>query len=54
MPCIHGLDEINCPTCRILKSTAPLDGIRLKKLNFPTASNSLSRKNVNSKKELIY
>ncbi|MBY8990035.1 MAG: hypothetical protein KGD58_04700 [Candidatus Lokiarchaeota archaeon] len=23
MPCIHGLDEINCPTCRSIKSTLP-------------------------------
>ena len=23
MPCIHGLDEINCPTCRTAKSTFP-------------------------------
>ncbi|MFX1375280.1 MAG: hypothetical protein ACFFA0_05665 [Promethearchaeota archaeon] len=23
MPCIHGLDEINCPTCRTIKSTLP-------------------------------
>jgi hypothetical protein len=23
MPCIHGLDEINCPTCRYIKSTLP-------------------------------
>ena len=23
MPCIHGLDEINCPTCRISNSVLP-------------------------------
>ena len=23
MPCIHGFDENNCPSCRILKSTLP-------------------------------
>lgn len=23
MPCIHGLDEINCPTCRTIRSTLP-------------------------------
>jgi hypothetical protein len=23
MPCIHGLDEITCPTCRSIKSTLP-------------------------------
>ncbi|MFX1307299.1 MAG: hypothetical protein ACFFDG_10845, partial [Promethearchaeota archaeon] len=30
---IHGLDEINCPTCRILKSTAPLKEFWPKSLN---------------------
>jgi len=53
MPCIHGLDEINCPTCRILKSAIPLKGIRLKKLIFPTLNNSLSRKKINFEKKLI-
>ncbi|MHA2181669.1 MAG: hypothetical protein ACXAAH_09625 [Promethearchaeota archaeon] len=28
MPCVHGLDEINCPTCRITKSTLPLNSIK--------------------------
>jgi hypothetical protein len=28
MPCIHGLDEINCPTCRIIKSTLPINSIK--------------------------
>ena len=23
MPCIHGLDDINCPTCRIMKFSLP-------------------------------
>ena len=23
MPCIHGLDEVNCPACRVLKATIP-------------------------------
>jgi hypothetical protein len=53
MPCIHGLDEINCPACRILKSTAPLNGIRLKNSNFPTFNNSLTRKSDNLEKKLI-
>ncbi len=25
MPCVHGLDENNCPTCRIIKSTLPFN-----------------------------
>ena len=23
MPCIHGLDEINCPSCRIMRFSSP-------------------------------
>jgi len=29
MPCIHGLDEINCPTCRIIRFTLPQNGIKI-------------------------
>ena len=28
MTCVHGLDEINCPTCRIIKSTLPYNSIK--------------------------
>lgn len=28
MPCIHGLDEINCPTCRITIFTLPKNAIK--------------------------
>ena len=28
MPCVHGLDENNCPTCRIIKSTLPYNSIK--------------------------
>ncbi len=28
MPCVHGLDENNCPTCRIVKSTLPLNSLK--------------------------
>jgi len=27
MPCIHGLDEMNCPTCRSIKSTLPKNSL---------------------------
>jgi len=30
MPCIHGLDEINCPTCRIIRFTLPENEIKIK------------------------
>ncbi len=53
MTCIHGLDEINCPTCRILKSAVPLNGIKLNKLNFPKLNDSLSRKKINPEKKII-
>ena len=32
MPCIHGLDEINCPTCRMTKSTIPESVLKIKEL----------------------
>ncbi|MFW9822521.1 MAG: hypothetical protein ACFFE4_06280 [Candidatus Thorarchaeota archaeon] len=28
MPCIHGLDEISCPTCRIIKSSVPINSFK--------------------------
>jgi len=31
--CIHGLDENNCPTCRISKSSTPKDLIKNLKVN---------------------
>ncbi len=52
MPCIHGLDEINCPSCRILKSTVPLSGNRLKELSIPTLNKSLSRENIDLENKL--
>ncbi|MHA1292838.1 MAG: hypothetical protein ACTSQJ_09250 [Promethearchaeota archaeon] len=30
MVCIHGLDEINCPTCRIIRFSAPINAIKIK------------------------
>lgn len=33
MTCIHGLDENNCPTCRISKSSTPKDLINIVKVN---------------------
>jgi len=29
MPCIHGLDEVNCPTCRITIFTLPKNAIKI-------------------------
>ena len=53
MTCIHGLDEINCPTCRILKSTVPLKEIKLKEPSFLKADDLLSNKRVNLERKLI-
>jgi hypothetical protein len=53
MTCIHGLDEINCPTCRILKSNIPLRGISLKKTNFKQVSSPHSKKNRDLENRLI-
>ena len=32
MPCIHGLDEINCPTCGMIKSSIPESFLKIKEL----------------------
>ncbi|MFX1394325.1 MAG: hypothetical protein ACFFAH_12230 [Promethearchaeota archaeon] len=32
MPCIHGLDEINCPTCRIVNSSIPKSFFKINEL----------------------
>jgi len=53
MTCIHGLDEINCPTCRIIRSSIPLKGLSVKKLNFLTANNFISKKKINLKNKVI-
>ena len=52
MNCIHGLDEINCPTCRILKSTVPLNQPPLKSSNFLKINHPLFKKDKNLKKKL--
>ena len=53
MTCIHGLDETNCPTCRILKATLPLKEIKLKRTNFLKADDLLTNKKINLEKKLI-
>jgi len=32
MPCIHGIDETNCPICRITESTVPIKYPNLKEV----------------------
>lgn len=38
MPCIHGLDEINCPTCSTMKSLIPENHIKLNNRNLKPKS----------------
>ncbi|UCC18598.1 MAG: hypothetical protein JSV62_10875 [Promethearchaeota archaeon] len=53
MTCIHGLDEINCPTCRIINSTLPMKRIKLKETNFLKATDLVHRKNLDLENNLI-
>ncbi|NVM38131.1 MAG: hypothetical protein HWN81_21235 [Candidatus Lokiarchaeota archaeon] len=53
MTCIHGLDEINCPTCRILKSTTPLKGLSPKNKDFLKIKHPLFKNNRNLDEKLI-
>jgi len=48
MVCKHGLDEINCPICRISTSTRPLNNLNLEILN----SNPLKTENPFFKKHI--
>ena len=52
MTCIHGLDEINCPTCRILKSTAPKDLLSIKKPPFSHIENPFFKKTAKLNEEI--
>ncbi len=55
MPCIHGLDEINCPLCRITQASLPkiplyADSMQNDLLN---PKHPLFRQNSNKKQESI-
>jgi len=52
MPCIHGLDIINCPICRMTKSTVPRNPINIKSAKIenlrpenPFFENHINKKN---------
>ena len=47
MTCIHGLDEINCPTCRVLKSTVPINKLSPKSTNFLKIEHPTFKNNTN-------
>ncbi|MFW9876479.1 MAG: hypothetical protein ACFFG0_25580 [Candidatus Thorarchaeota archaeon] len=44
MPCIHGLDEINCPICRTSKFTFPSNALNRKKAPYIKIGNLLFNK----------
>ena len=53
MTCIHGLDEINCPTCRVLKSIVPLKELNPKSKEFLKIGHPLFKQNRNLDEQLI-
>ncbi len=52
MPCIHGLDEINCPICRLIKSTMSENQIKLKKYDLKS-ENSFIKHYFNKKEKFL-
>ena len=53
MTCIHGLDELNCPTCRVIRTSVPLGGISLKRSNFLNANELVMKKKIDLDQKLI-
>jgi len=51
--CIHGLDEMNCPTCRIIKSTLPKNILDTNNNAFLKIENPLFRKNYRDDQEIF-
>ena len=53
MLCIHGLDKNNCPTCRIIRSTMPINSISKIEINDNKLDpfNPFFDQNLASKKE---
>ncbi len=54
MICKHGLDEINCPICRISVSTRPANDLNLEMLNINPlkTENPFYKKHITNKKKL--
>ncbi len=52
MSCIHGLDEINCPTCRIVKNTIPQESLSLKNNNNLNPFNPIFKRYIKRKEDL--
>jgi len=55
MPCIHGLDEINCPTCRIVNFSLPIVQGKIKDLrdNPLKPKNTAIAKNSSAKEKFL-
>lgn len=51
--CIHGLDEMNCPTCRIIRSTLPKNFLDTNNNPFLKIKNPLFRKNYHDDQEVL-
>lgn len=51
--CIHGLDETNCPTCRIIRSTLPINFLDTKDNAFLKIENPLFKKNYRDDQEIL-
>ncbi len=51
--CIHGLDEMNCPTCRIIRSTLPKNFLDTNNNPFLKIENPLFRKNYHDDQEVL-
>lgn len=54
MVCKHGLDEINCPICRISVNTRPANDLNLEMLNINPlkTENPFFKKHITNKKKL--
>lgn len=53
MTCIHGLDEINCPTCSMMRATMPMKKVHEIKENFLKIENPFFKKNLKLKDNLV-
>ena len=51
--CIHGLDMMNCPTCRIIRSTLPKNFLDTNNNPFLKIENPLFRKNYHDDQEIF-
>lgn len=53
MTCTHGLDEMNCPICRIIRSTLPKNFLETNQNLFSKIKNPLFRKNYQKDQEIL-